>query len=364
VPAGYAPVRGSSMRFFLFNAWKKGLGQMKMAFLSLPAALLVLLAVAGARGDEVILKNGDKINGTVGEVTGDSMKFTSPVLGDLTIKLSNVQSYTTDHPATVRLKSGQTITSPIVQADAAQIVTQPHIVTLLSAVKSINPPPEAWTGAVVVNGALARGNTNTATLGASANAVLRRDDPFFNDRFTLGGDYNYGNTGRGSQKTTTTDNADALFKYDRFFTPRFYGYGDIGYNHDRVANLDVRVTPGLGVGYQWLEKPSLNFSTEGGATYVYEDFSNDGNDQKEDFRAAYHLDSQLNPKVKLFHDTEYLAAAADPSDYLLNSDVGIRADLVKNFFAQFKVVYKRNDRPAPDALKDDLAFLLGVGWAF
>jgi putative salt-induced outer membrane protein YdiY len=334
--------------------------------LLLGIALASLLAgwAGWARADEVLLKNGDKITGTVGQVTGDTLTFTSPVLGSLSIKLSNIQSYKTDKAATVRLKSGQTFSSPIAQGNATQIVTADNRTTPVVVIKAVNPPPEAWTGAVVVNGALNRGNTNTATLGASANALLRRDDGIIDDSFALGSDYNYGNTGRGSDKTTTTDNVDAHGQYDRFLDPQFYVYGNVGYAHDRIADLIVRVTPGVGAGYQWFETPAFNFSTEGGAAYVYEDYQNDGNDQKEDFRLAYHLDKQLNDKVSVFHDVEYLAAFQNPADYLLNADVGIRADLMKNFFAQFKVVYKRNDEPAPGALKDDLAFLLGVGWAF
>ena len=33
---------------------------------------------------------------------------------------------------------------------------------------------------------------------------------------------------------------------------------------DRIAHLDLRVTPGVGAGYQWIERPDFNFSTEAG----------------------------------------------------------------------------------------------------
>jgi len=337
---------------------------MRHAFAVVLAVVSILAAATFVRADQVVLKNGDVITGTVGQITSDAMTFTSPVLGALTIKLSDIRSYKTDKAATVRLKSGQTFSSPIRQGDATQIVTADNRTTPLLVVKSINPPAQAWTGAVVVNGAINRGNTNTATAGVSANAVLRRDDVIHNDRFSLSGDYNYGDTGRGGDKTTTTDNADAAGEYNVFFDPKLYAYAELGYNHDRIAQLNERLTPGVGVGYQWIERPTLNFTTEAGANYVYEDFQGGGVDQKEDFRLSYHVDAKLNAKVSVFNDAEYLAAFTDPSDYLLSADVGIRADLLKNFFAQFKVVYKRNDRPASGALKDDLAFLLGVGWLF
>src|SRR5687767_11531560 len=83
---------------------------------ALAAALVVvpmLRWACPASADEVILTNGDKLTGTVGQVAGGQMKFTSPVLGELTIELKNVQTYTTESPAKIRVKRGPTITAPI-----------------------------------------------------------------------------------------------------------------------------------------------------------------------------------------------------------------------------------------------------------
>ena len=100
-----------------------------------------------------------------------------------------------------------------------QSKSPPHTggVTPTSNIKEVNPPPEAWTGSIVANGGLNRGNTNNETFGLSANAVYRRDSAWYDDRLTLGGDYNYVQTGRGSSASTTSDNWTTMGKYDRFF---------------------------------------------------------------------------------------------------------------------------------------------------
>ena len=70
------------------------------------SALICLAFLTGsAQADQIVLKNGDKLNGTIGQIIGGSMTFTSPILGPLTIKLTDLQSYTTSEPATVRLKT-------------------------------------------------------------------------------------------------------------------------------------------------------------------------------------------------------------------------------------------------------------------
>src|SRR5687768_18136773 len=189
--------------------------------------LLVLSAAlaagaAPALGDEVVLSNGDRLTGTIGQIAGGKMSFKSPALGDLTIELKNVTSYATDAPAEVRVKDGPTIKDQITAGDATQVTTAGGASTPLASVKVINPPPQKWTGAVVAAGSSVRGNTDTENIGVRADAVLRRDDEYRDDRFTLGAGYNYGREkGAGdAEKEKTTDNAFALAQYDKFFTEK------------------------------------------------------------------------------------------------------------------------------------------------
>jgi putative salt-induced outer membrane protein YdiY len=317
-----------------------------------------------AQADEVVLKDGDTIHGTVGEVTGGVLNFTSPSLGALSIKLSDIKSYTTVKPASVRLKQGQQIVSPITEGNATKINTANGESLPTGEIKYVNAPPPAWTGSIVASGILNRGNTNNETGGIAAQAQLRRDTLEANDRTSLNANYNYGNTGRGNDKTTTTDNGDVHGEYDRFFTDQFYGLAVAGIYHDRIANLDYRLTPGIGVGNQWFEGPTFNLRGEAGVSYLYEDYQPGGVDQKVALRLAYHVDKQLNDRVSVFNDVEWLPAFQDPSDYVLNADAGIHADFTKHFFAEFKVVYRRNDRPPVGTLKDDLAYIAGLGWKF
>ena len=328
-------------------------------------AMALWAATAGvSRADVVILSNGDKLNGKVGLISGDLMKFNSPALGEIVIKLSAVKSYSTDAPATLLLKNRKLLSGAIKNGNGKQITTADGNVTPAAIVKEVNPPGVLWTGTIVANGALNRGNTNNETVGLSANAVLRRDNADYDDRLTLNGAYNYVKTGRGSSATTTADNWTSMAKYDRFFNERLYAYANTGYDHDRIARLIFRLTPGIGFGYQWIERPNFKFNTEAGLTFLYQDFENKGDDQKLTLRLAYHLTKELNDRVAVFHNVEWLPAFEDPADYVLTADAGIRANFTKKFFSELKVVYKRNDRPAPGTLKDDLAFLVGLGWKF
>lgn len=326
----------------------------------------VALSASVAQADLVELKNGDKINGKVGEIAGGKMKFSSPVLGEITIDMANVTSYSTDEPVRI-LKQGRApiVSEKIIAGDATRVETAGGTTLPAAEIKMINPPPEKWTGFVLANLSLARGNTQTMDVGVEAQGVLRRINERHDDRLTLYGEYNFANVGTGSDAVTTEENVEAYAKYDRFFTPKLYGYANLAFMKDHIANLDYRFTPGIGLGYQWFESPALNFSTEAGFTYVFEYYDPGGSNDFPALRLAYHVDKQLADKVKVFHNLVYLPSLQDPlEDYLITADAGVQVDLPKSMFTQLKVEWEYDSTPSPGLSNNDYRFLIGAGWRF
>jgi putative salt-induced outer membrane protein YdiY len=229
-------------------------------------------------------------------------------------------------------------------------------------IKTINPPPVKWMGAVAANGLITRGNSNTENFGLTIDASRRAEK----DRITFNAGYLYGRQRDPSTnvRSTTTDNWFLLGKYDYFFTKRFYGFVSSRVERDRIAELSLRFTPAAGVGYQWIEKPDMNFLTEAGLAWVYEDFENDDSEDHFALRLAYHFNKKLNDKANFFHNLEYLPSIEDSSDFNVNADAGVRVTLTKNMFTEFKFEWKFDNEPAPGAAENDLRYILGVGWAF
>jgi putative salt-induced outer membrane protein YdiY len=319
-----------------------------------------------AQGGVVIFKNGDKITGTVTELAGGKLKISSTVAGDVVVEVKDVQTFSTDTPARIKMSGGEKMKTALATSPTTQAVTADGKPLPIADIKSLDTRDEKWSGSILVNGLLTEGNSHSESLGVDAAAQLRRNDETNDDRFTLAGSYNLGREkpAGGGATTTSVDNWYALGKYDRFWTEKWYGYASVRADHDRIADLFLRITPGIGVGYQWVESPDFNFNTEAGVNYIYENYDPGDTDNRIALRFAYHVDKKLNDKVTLFHDLEYLPAVDDPGDYLLNTDAGVRATLTKSFFTEFKVEWKRDSTPAPGALKNDLRYVLGVGWQF
>jgi putative salt-induced outer membrane protein YdiY len=339
------------------------------------AAMAVAAAAASlvptiARGDIVVFKNGDRLTGTIGSYEGGpkgKLTIKTKVAGDVKVDLADVETFSTDGPIDVKLADGSVVHQKITAGKPGEIDLagggnlQPQALPLAKVAK-INPPPVHWTGSIAAGGQLLRGNTDSEAFNAEAK-FLRRSDI---DRITLDGQYFYArqrDTTTGN-KSTTTDNWNADGKYDYFFTPKFYGYGDVKVAKDRIAFLDLRFAPGAGVGYQWVERDDFNFNTEGGVGWFYERYTNDGTRESGSLRLAYHVDYKINEKVKIFHDLEYFPKFDSVSDFFLTTDAGVRVTLTKNFFTEFKAQLDHNNRPAPGKQKDDTRYLKNLGWTF
>lgn len=332
------------------------------------AVVLSLAVVRPVAADEVLFLNGDRLTGTIVQASGGKLTIKTETAGDVTVDLAKVRTFSTTGPILLRLGDRTTISSPVSPgADGTiQAVPVPGGTAQTIALKdltAINPRAVGWTGAVAANGIFTTGNAETTSIGINANAVRRSE----RDRITLGAGYLYGRQRNPStdEDETTVDNLFGMAKYDYFITDRTYLFGTLRAERDKIADLDLRFVPAVGVGYQWFEGPTFNLSTEAGLAWVYEDYRDAGAEDHFAGRLAYHVDYRPHPLVLLFHNLEWLPSLEEPfNDYNLNGDAGVRATITGKLFTEFRVEMRYDATPAPGNDKLDSRYLVSVGWAF
>lgn len=331
-------------------------------------AVLSLVMVLPVSADEVLFLNGDRLTGTIVGAAGGKLTIKTDTAGEVTVDLTKVRTFTTDAPILIRIGDRTAISSPATAGPdgTIQAVPVPGGVAQTIALKdvtAINPPPVRWTGAVSANGILTTGNAETLSIGVNANAVRRSEQ----DRITLGAGYLYGRQRNPStdRDETTIDNVFGAAKYDYFLLERTYLFGSVRAERDRIADLDLRFTPSIGVGYQWFETPTFELATEVGVAWVYEDYRNAGSDSHFAARLAYQVAYRPHDFVLLFHNLEWLPSFDEPFDnYNLNTDAGVRATITSGMFTQFRVELRYDSTPAPGNEKLDTRYLVSVGWEF
>jgi hypothetical protein len=235
------------------------------------STLICSILLAGSAGaDEVFLKNGDRLSGMIVRLTDGKLVLKSDAAGEVTVSVVDIQTLGTTGPVEVHLRDGTVFDRQLVagQPDQFGIETGEALraqTFQLADVVSINPPakPEPkWTGSISAGVTATSGNTSTLTANASIS-VARRSEK---DRTTAGFDYAKGRQKDPSTgaKATTEDWWRAQMQYDYFISKKLFAFVNSRYEKDSVALLERRFVVGGGGGYQWIESPQTNFSTNVG----------------------------------------------------------------------------------------------------
>jgi putative salt-induced outer membrane protein YdiY len=334
----------------------------------------VLLAAGlwqAACADELVFKNGDKLNGKVVQFVDGKLVFDSNVAGSIKVDLSKIQTFKTDKDVEVHLTDGTTFNQVIVESNPGTFVIKGNETLkgqeiALDKVASINPPkkPEPkWTGDISAGLAMSRGNTVTDTSNLSVNLTKRTEQ----DRTLLSGYYINGKqkdpaTGKN---ITTEDSWWIKGEYNYFVSKKFFVYGDGRYERDAIAKLDRRVIIGGGGGYQWIESAKTNFSTQAGLASLYEKYTNNTDSRSAlSAQLGYHFDKELYKNIKFINDLTCYPSLKKLSDYFLTTTAEIRFTVTEQIFTNFKVIYNYNTTPAEGSGKTDVKYLLGVGVKF
>jgi len=339
--------------------------------LRLYSALLGLsctMLAGAAAADEVFLKNGDKLTGTIQSAADGTLVFSPSFSAStkLSIPMDQVATFSTTSPLAIELKNGTTLNRPAQTAAEGQVAisagagapTQP--LPLLDIVQ-INPEAVRWHGAVGANGLYGRSTTTTVQLGVNAEAI-RRDEV---GRITLSGAYNFGRQRVNGISQTNTDNWRLLAKYDAFFSDDFYGFASAAAESDRVNQLRLRASPSLGVGYQWVDRNDLHLRTEAGGSWLYEDYRSEPEVNRDlAMRLAYHVDKTLGGRISLVHNLEYLPSVNRFSDFLLNADAGMRVTLIGSMYSEVNAKLAYDNQPGLGARKATTELRLGVGMTY
>jgi len=330
--------------------------------LAILAAAACISGAGLAHADKVEFKNGDVLTGDIVSYDGKVLTLKTKAAKEVKIDINEVKTFSSTGPITVKLKDG-TLIGQHAEASEENAISLNNHVYPFSQIKQINPPEVKWTGSVTAGAVVTRGNTFTDQYHAAFD--LQRRGEF--DRITSSGAYNFGrdeNIDTG-EKSTSTDNIMLQGKYDHFLDgTKCYLFANASGYKDRIQNLNVRFVPGVGVGYQWIESPTLNFNTEAGLSWIYEDYENEPIKESLATRLAYQIDKTVYDRVKLFHKLEYIQGLESDAGYLINTDVGVRSDITASFFLEAKVELTHNSEPAAGNTKDDLRYIFGVGWKF
>ena len=355
--------------------------------------LISFLGISAASfADQITLKNGDRLTGTVVKSDGKTIVLHTDAAGDVTLKFDAVQEIKTDAELHVSLKGGKTAVGPVTTSDgkieiatktAGTVEAAKEDVTLIrndaeqtAYDKSLHPGlMHGWEGGVNVGFSVARGNSQTENLALALNAV----HPTLNDKITL---YTSAIDTKNdlASPSTVANLVQGGLRYDRNISSRMFVFGAGDFMSNALQYLDLRAVYTGGFGYHAIKSDATTLDFLGGLNYTHETYSNGaevvpvttpptfvsyGHTNK---FAALTLGEEANHKwgksTVLTQNLYFYPDLKDTSQYRGTFNLGTVTKLNKWFGwqNQFSDIYVSN--PPVGAKKNDLIFTTGLNVSF
>jgi len=257
-----------------------------MRQIQLWTALSVLAFCSALFADQVVLKNGDRLTGTIVKSDGKTLLIKTEFAGDVTVQWPAIQDITSAQPLHVVLTTGKTVVGPVTAADgnlAVNTATNGKVNVAASDVtalrsdaeqteyeKSLHPGLlQGWKGGANVGFALTAGNSQTENLALAFTA----DRNTLHDDIALYANSVYStNNAPGAVPSTTANSIQSGARYSRNFTPRLFGYGSADFQTDALQQLNLRSVLGGGLGFHAIKTDRTTLDFLAGPNYTREDY--------------------------------------------------------------------------------------------
>ena len=241
----------------------------------------VLCASAALFADQVVLKNGDTLTGSVIQKDGAKLTLKSELLGEVSIPWSAVRSLKSDQELVVVLPSGESVKGKIsTNGDNLEVAAKSAPLAGISAIRDeaeqtkwekLEHPGlfELWAGNFDFGLALARGNARTETLTNNFTAARATK----HDKISLHFNQMYATALVDGVSSSTANAVRGGWAYNRDLNPRVFLTTLNEYEHDRFQSLDLRAVFGGGAGWNAVKTKKTTLSFQAGGDYERENFT-------------------------------------------------------------------------------------------
>ncbi len=258
-----------------------------MSKLQVLGLTLVFLMPASLFADQIVLKNGDRLTGTIEQSDGKTLVIKTEFAGEVTVQWPAVQEITSSQVLHINTSDGKTVAGTVTTSDGNLAVSTANAGTVTEPIasvaklfgeaeqaayeKSLHPGLlEGWKGGANVGFALTRGNSETKNLAVAFTA----DRKTLDDHLGLYTNSVYAtNDAPGATPATTANSVQGGIRYDHDFTPRLFAYVGADFQTDALQTLDLRSVFGGGLGLHVIQNDRTTLDLLGGINYTREKYS-------------------------------------------------------------------------------------------
>jgi putative salt-induced outer membrane protein len=254
-------------------------------------ALMWVLLASAASADQVTLKNGDRLTGSIVTGDGKTLLLKTEFAGDVTIQWDAITGIESSQNLNLTLKDGKRLVGKITTSDGKFVVAgapEPSAAgpaskdtvvavrndaeqkTFDAAAERMAHPKFTyfWGGMFDTGLAVTEGNSSTVSYNFAAKAI--RETP--RDKLTLYSNYVFADDNTVTPGRTTANSIDAGARGDLNIGPHLFVFAIADYQTNELQHLDLRQVYGGGFGRHVIKTARTVFDVFGGITFDHDSF--------------------------------------------------------------------------------------------
>jgi putative salt-induced outer membrane protein YdiY len=251
-------------------------------------AIVVVLCFLSAQvlADQVSLKNGDRLSGTIVKSDGKTLVMKTDYAGEIELKWSAVQGIQSSEMLHLQLQDGRNVAGPVSASDGKlEVSTKTGTVETTAAdVKGLRNEAEQasyektihagllqdWTVGLNTGFALTRGNSQTKNFSLAFVGTRQTQ----RDKLGLYANSVYAaNDAPGAVPATTANAIGGGARYDHDLTTKVFGFVAADFFSDGLQGLNLRSVFGGGAGLHAIKSEPTTLDFLGGLNYTRESYT-------------------------------------------------------------------------------------------
>ena len=309
----------------------------------LGAGALLFLALLdrpsrGADTVTLLLRNGDRITGTVTSENTNRVVLSTPWIKELGIPTAQISKRE-------RVVTAQKWPAPAVGAGATAGTTSPEL-----------KPARLLAGEINLGTDLGFSEKNRQLYTGKAKIVLAWERL----KNTFDYDFSYGRTAG----ILSANRMDGFSKTDFDLGRRFYVYSLGGAGYDEIRKINLRYEIGPGLGYHLVQRTNLVVNPEFGIDYQAQDLADNTTTKLFFYRLAENMTWQLNSKLSMDEKFEFFPRVEEFDQYRFRFETNFRYHLMANLSLNLTVIDQYDTQPPDAVTRNDLQLRSSVGVKF
>lgn len=331
-------------------------------------SMLCLLLTSVSYAGEILLDNGDTIEGELFSISSDRVVWKSTSLGRLNIPKNRIVDIVSFVPLKIRSRNGACHWAGLNKRKALLECEEGGVVEMgfLSIKEAVlysgyKKATYEYRGKLSATGQRESGLRDKQDWRLDTNIFMRHTD-FRHDIW-----WKYRAESRN--KNPLQQRYELTYQFDWFFAPKTFWSTQLSGLRDEIRLIDRRYGVSTGIGYQFWENRRSALSLETGPQYLDEvliESTNNPDDKAREFYASWRMASSfkiLLPRdTRFFAKVEILRSLKDGDDWEADTNMGLSLPIAGGITAELTYDYDYDNTPVDDRSARDSRFRVGLGY--